>query len=65
MKIMLLAAAAALSFGVGSAYAGEGEGTHANTQFTEIPREVARAPMPNAPAVATAQNRQATHVYAT
>lgn len=44
MKTMLLAAAAALTLGVGSAYAGDGEGPIPNTQFTEIPNVIAQAP---------------------
>ena len=44
MKIMLRAAIAALSIAsIGSAIAGEGEGTVANTQFTEVPGVVAQA----------------------
>ena len=58
MKTMLLAAAAALSLGVGSAYADGGDGTIANTQFTELPGVVAQAQVPNAPAYA--QNGQST-----
>ena len=58
MKTLLLAAAAALSLGVGSAYADGGDGTIANTQFTELPGVVAQAQVPNAPVYA--QNRQAT-----
>ena len=37
MKTMLLAAAAALSLGIGSAYADSEGGQIANTQFTEHP----------------------------
>ena len=58
-------AAAALSLGVGSAYAGDGDGPVANTQFTELPRVVAQAPVQNAPAVATARNGQAIGTYVT
>ena len=67
MKIMLRAAIAALSFAsIGSAIASEGDGgTVANTFFTELPGVVAQAPVQNAPAVATAQNGQAVHTYAT
>jgi hypothetical protein len=66
VKTMLLAAAAALSLGVGSAYANEG-GPVANTFFTELPGVIAQAPVQNAPAIATAQqNGQAqTYVYVT
>ena len=56
MKTMLLAAAAALSLGVGSAYADGGDGPAANTQFTELPGVVAQAQVPNAPVYA--QNGQ-------
>ncbi len=66
MNIMLRAAIAAASLAsIGSAYAGEGEGTVANTLFTEIPGVVAQAPVQNAPSVATAQNGQAIHTYVT
>ena len=68
MRTMLLAAAAALSLGVGSAYADGGDGTIANTQFTELPGVVAQADVPNAPVYAQngqatqqAQNGQGTH----
>jgi predicted amidohydrolase YtcJ len=65
MKTMLLAAAAALSLGIGSAYADSEGGQIANTQFTEIPGFLAQAPAQNAPAVATAQNERAVQTYAT
>ena len=56
MKTMLLAAAAALSLGIGSAYADSEGGQIANTQFTEIPGFLAQAP---------AQNGQAARAYVT
>src|SRR5579871_579299 len=61
MKTMLLAAAAALSLGVASAYADGGDGAIANTYFTELPGVVAQAQVPNAPTYAQngQQNRQA------
>jgi hypothetical protein len=65
MKTMLLAAAAALSLGIGSAYADSEGGQYATTQFTSIPGFLAQAPVQNAPAVATAQNGQAVRAYAT
>jgi hypothetical protein len=77
MKTMLLAAAAALSLGVGSAYADGGDGPAANTFFTELPGVVAQAQVPNAPVYAQngqqarqaqtqqAQNGQAVHTYVT
>ena len=63
MKTMLLAAAAALSLGVGSAYADSGDGLVPNTLFTEIPGVIAQAPVQNAPAVATAQSGQTIHAF--
>ena len=57
---MLLAAAAALSLGVGSAFAGEIEGIQPNTFFQQLPGVIAQAPVQN-PSVATAQNGQAAH----
>jgi hypothetical protein len=64
MKFMLRAAIAAVSIGtIGFAYAGEGEGTAANTLFTEIPGVVAQAPVQDAPLVATAQNGQVMQTY--
>ena len=58
MKTMFLAAAAALSLGIGSAYASEAErGTIANTQFTSIPGVVTRAPAQAATAVANGAER--------
>ena len=65
MKTMLLAAAAALSLGIGSAYADSEGGQVANTRFTSVPGFLAQAPAQNAPAVATAQNRQAVRAYVT
>ena len=62
MKTMFLAAAAALSLGLGSAYAGEIEGLQPNTFFQQLPGVIAQAPVQN-PAVATAQNGQAGHAY--
>jgi hypothetical protein len=66
MKTMLLAAAAALSLGIGSAYAGDGQGPAGGYVFPGyvIPGSVyAGAQTPSAPA---AQNGQAqTHAYVT
>jgi hypothetical protein len=62
MKTMLLAAAAALSLGIGSAYADGGDGPQTN--FYTLPN-AAQAPAQNAPADATAQNGQAIHTYVT
>ncbi|HME27950.1 MAG TPA: hypothetical protein VKI44_42630 [Acetobacteraceae bacterium] len=63
MKTMLLAAAAALSLGIGSAYAGDGDIPQADTFFTELPGVIAQAPAQNAPSVATAQNGLAVRAY--
>jgi hypothetical protein len=65
MKTMfvLRAASMVISLGVGSAYAGDGEGPVANTQFTEIPGVVSQAPVQNVSPEATAQNDQATQTY--
>jgi hypothetical protein len=71
MKTMLLAAAAALSLGVGSAYADGGDGAIANTFFTQLPGVVAQADVPNAPTYAQqggratqqAQSGQTAHGY--
>ena len=58
MKILLRAAVAIFSLGIGSAYAGDGDGNSATTLFTSIPSKQA-APAPRVaaqnPAVA-AQN---------
>ena len=45
MKTIILATAAVLALGAGSAFAGEGEGTEPNTRFTELPGVVAQAPV--------------------
>lgn len=63
MKTMLIAAAAALSLGIGSAYAGDGDIPQADTFFTQLPGVIAQAPVQNAPSVATAQNGQAVRAY--
>jgi len=65
MKTMIIAAAAMLSFGAGSAYADSEGGQIANTQFTEAPGFLAQAPVQNAPAIATAQNGQAIQTWVT
>ena len=65
MRTMLLVATAALSLGIGSAYAGEADGVVANSQFTEIPGVVAQATVQKVPPVATAQNGQGVQTYVT
>jgi len=59
MKTMMLAAAAVLTLGLASAYAGDGEGPVANTQFTEIPNVIAQAPVQDNHAYAANQNGSA------
>jgi hypothetical protein len=63
--LVLRAATMVLSLGISSAYAGDGDGTLANTRFTEIPGVVAQARMQNAPLMATARNGLATHAFVT
>jgi hypothetical protein len=68
MKTMLLAAAAALSLGIGSAYAADGQGPAGGYVYPDyiFPGSVyAGTPTPaqHTPRVATAQNGQATHIY--
>jgi len=64
MKTMFLAAAAALSLGIGSAYADGGDLTP-DTRFTELQGVIAQAPAQNVPSIAAAQNGQATGTYVT
>jgi hypothetical protein len=63
MKTMLLAAAAALSLGIGSASADSIGGTIPNTFFTQLPGVSPSLPAPKVPAAGTAQNRA--HAYVT
>lgn len=64
MKTMILATAAVLGIGIGSAYAGEGDGPIANTLFTELPGVIAQPQVQVAPsAVAANQNGARTNVY--
>jgi hypothetical protein len=60
MKTMLLAAAAALSLGVGSAYAAESGGQPGGYVYPDY-----QFPTQSAPSAATAQSGQAVHTYAT
>ena len=64
MKTMMLAAAAALTLGMGAAFANEGA-IEANTQFTQIPGVLAQAPVQSVAPVATAQNGQVVKAYVT
>jgi hypothetical protein len=54
---MIFAAAAVLALSASSAFAGEGEGTQANTLFTEIPGVVAQAPVQQTVPSAVARNQ--------
>jgi hypothetical protein len=54
---MIFATAAVLALGAGSAFAGEGEGTHPNTLFTQIPGVLAQAPVQQAMPSAVARNQ--------
>jgi hypothetical protein len=55
MRTMFLAATAALSLGVGSAYAGEIEGITPDTFFKQLPGVIAQAPAQTVPSTDTAQ----------
>jgi hypothetical protein len=57
MKTIMLAAAAALSLGMGVAFADGGDGPAANSQFTLLPGVIAQAPAQSSSAFA--QGRQA------
>jgi hypothetical protein len=70
MKTMLLAAAAALSLGIGSVYAADGQGPAGGYVYPGYiaPGSVyagVPTPVQNTPRVATAQNGRATHIYGT
>jgi hypothetical protein len=66
MKTLLLAAAAALSIGIGSAYASDGDGYSATTLFTQLPGQqpsLASAPSPGN--VAAADTATPIHTFVT
>jgi hypothetical protein len=64
MKIIIRAAMMALSIAsIGTAYAGDGDGPVADTQFSEFPGFIAKAPVQHAPA--TVQNGQGVQTYVT
>jgi hypothetical protein len=66
MKILLRAALVAISLGtMGTAYADEGDGPIANTQFTEFPNVIAQAPVQSNRAIAGIQNGSAASVFVT
>jgi hypothetical protein len=52
MKTMLLAAAAVLAIGAGSAFAGDGDGQSATTLFTPLPGEQVVPALATSPAMA-------------
>ncbi len=60
---VLRAASMVLTLGIGSAYAGDGAA--GNTLFTEIPGDVAQAPVQRVPSVAMAQDGRAIYAYST
>ena len=64
MKTTMLAFAAAVGLGMGSAAASE-DGALANTQFTELPGVLAQAPAQISPLMAMTQNGQAVQAYVT
>jgi hypothetical protein len=70
MKTALLAAAAALSLGIGSAYAGDGEGpagtyVYPGSIYGGAVYAGAQAPVRKTQPVVTAQQHQTMHVYGT
>lgn len=66
MKTMILATAAIIGIGMGSAYADGGQGPTADTFFTELPGVVAQAQVQPAPSAAVASQGSVTsNMYAT
>ena len=67
MRPMLLAAVAALSLGIGSAYAGDGAGPAGGYVYpgSIFAGSVYAGAVQNAPSAATAQNGRATPIYGT
>jgi hypothetical protein len=63
--LILRSATMVLSLGIGSAWAGDGDGAAANTLFTEIPGVVAQPRVQSVPSSMTAHNGLATHAYVT
>jgi hypothetical protein len=63
MKTLLFATAAALSLGIGSAYAGDGEGPSGTYVYPGSIYAGVQTPLQQTPSVATAQNGQTMHVY--
>jgi hypothetical protein len=65
MKTMMLAAVAALSLGMGVAFADGGEGPAANTEFTLLPGVIAQVPGPSSSAFAQGRTNQTQTSYVT
>lgn len=66
MKIMICAALLALSIGsIGTAYAGDGQGPIANTQFNELPGVIARAQVQDNRSFAATQSGSGTALFVT
>jgi hypothetical protein len=66
MRTLFYAAiVAAAVAGIGPAIAGEGEGTLANTHFTQLPGVIAQSPVPSVPSVARARDSQAAATFVT
>ena len=63
MKTLLFATAVALSLGIGSAYAGDGEGPSGGYVYPGSIYAGVQTPLQQTPSVATAQNGRTTHVY--
>lgn len=57
MRTFILAAAAVLALGTGAAYAGDGDGPTADTQFTLLPGVVVQAQVPQSNNSAVAQGK--------
>jgi hypothetical protein len=65
MKMLFFAAAAALSLGIGSAYAGDGEGPAGGYVYPGSIYAGVQTPLQKTPMAVTARNGQTTHVYVT
>ena len=66
MKYMIRAAILAVSIGsMGTAYAGDGQGPIANTQFNQLPGVIAQTQVDNNRAVAATQNGSGTALFVT
>jgi hypothetical protein len=66
LNILLRAAIAAAGFAsIGSANASEGDETHANTLFTQIPGVIAQPPEQHIAPLAVGQIGQGVHVFVT